>query len=172
MGFLQKYRYQILFKIIAVLAVGLFYSIYVNNYSICPQVRQVECIGNQTLPANTGIIPQEYKCTSVEDQECCRHIYPGNQQCYNEAVKRSIFAGFTGSGLIIFAEFFYLIALLIYTIFPFLTRFVVKGPYIGSGAQEAAFLSSDVFAKAIYFITPLLQIIILFVLYRNLPFFI
>lgn len=167
--FLKKYRFQILFKIIALIAIVFFYLIYNNNFGICPQVESIMCKDEVSLPDGTKIIPMEYKCESVEDKECCIYVYDNNPQCYQVMLMQSLNAGFTGAALMLFAEVFYFIALIIYSLFPFLTRYVVYGGYSLNKPHEAATISAGVFAKAIYFITPVLLILIIIALFRNLP---
>ena len=167
--FLKKYRFQILFKIIALIAIVFFYLIYNNNFGICPQVESIMCKDEVSLPDETKIIPMEYKCESVEDKECCIYVYDNNPQCYQVMLMQSVNAGFTGAALMLFAEVFYFIALIIYSLFPFLTRYVVYGGYSLNKPHEAATISAGVFAKAIYFITPVLLILIIIALFRNLP---
>lgn len=168
-NFLKKYRFEILFKIIALIAIVFFYLVYNNNFGICPQVESIMCKDEISLPEGTKIIPMEYKCESVEDKECCIYIYDNNPQCYHIMLRQSLNAGFTGAALMLFAEVFYLIALIIYSLFPFLTRYVVYRGYSLNKPHEAAMISAGVFAKAIYFITPILLILIIMALFRNLP---
>ena len=168
-NFLKKYRFQILFKIIALIAIVFFYLVYNNNFGICPQVESILCKDEISLPEGTKIIPTEYKCESVEDKECCIYVYENNPQCYQIMLMQSINTGLTGAVLMLFAEIFYFIALIIYSIFPFLTRFIVYRGYSLNKPHEAATISAGVFAKAIYFITPILIILIIISLFKNLP---
>ncbi len=172
MEFLKKYKQQIIFKIIALVALLFLYIIYNNNFAVCPSVRSIECSKGISLPEGIEEIPEEYRCLPVKDKECCIYIYPDNPQCYLVVLKQSILGGVTGSLLMIFAELFYFITLVIYMIFPFLTRFILYEGYTLRDPKEAAQVSAEVFAKAIYFITPILLLLILLALYRNLPYFI
>ena len=169
--FISRYKYRILIKIIAVIAILMFYMIYQNNFSVCAEVQDFTCIGDLQKP-DTEKIPAELKCTTIGQENCCRYIYPENQQCYHETMRQSIYTGYTGSLLIIFAEIFFLIAYALFIIFPQLTRFMVYQGGMLNGPTEAASACSDIFSKAIYYVTPILLILIMLALYRNLPFFI
>lgn len=170
--FLKKYKQQIIFKLIALLLLVFFSVIYNNNFSVCESVKSIKCGEDVSFPESAKEIAEEYRCISLEDKSCCRYIYPDNAQCYLIVLKQSIFVGITGSLLMIFAELFYFISWIIYFIFPFLTNYIVYEGYIINRHQEAARLSAEVFAKAIYLISPIMLLIILFSLYRSLPYFI
>lgn len=167
--FLKKYKFPILFKIIALVAIVFFYMVYNNNFGVCKEVESIQCKDEISLPEGTNIIPLEYLCATVEDEECCIYIYEDNPQCYHIMLRQGINAGFTGAALMLFAEIFYFIALIIYSIFPFLTQYVVYKDYSLDKPHDAAVMSAGVFAKAIYFITPILMILLIISLFRNLP---
>ena len=167
--FLKKHKFQILFKIIALIAIVFFYIIYNNNFGVCPEVESIQCKNDITLPEGTKMIPLEYKCESIKDEECCIYVYDDNPQCYHIMLRQGINAGFTGAALMLFAEVFYFIALIIYSLFPFLTKYVIYEEYSLDKPHDAAVMTASVFAKAIYFITPILMIMIIISLFRNLP---
>ena len=171
MEFWGKITLVVIFKIFAVLAFVVLFTVEQNNFSMCADAKGIQCIGNATVAEGVQLISEEIGCTDVKDRNCCRYIYEDNPQCYMTVAHQSIFAGYAGVGLMLFAEVFYLVALLVYMVFPFLTKFMMyRGEFV-RGPKTAALASSEIFSKAIYFITPILLILIIWSLYRNLPFF-
>jgi membrane glycosyltransferase len=169
--FMAKYQYAIIFKIFAVIAIIFFIGIYQRNFAVCEDVKQIGCLGNITLDPAATYISQQQLCLGADDTGCCRYVYPDNQQCYITSLHQSIYAGITGGILMLFAEIFYIIAILFYSALPGLTKYVVYGGGFVNGRKEAAEVTADVFAKAIYFITPVLIVLILIAIYRT-PFII
>ena len=172
MSFMKEHGYKVVFKCVALLALWFLFMIYQNNFDVCESVKGVECKGEYTLEDGVMSIPIDGMCEDVDSENCCVYIYEGNPQCYLASVQQSLFAGMMGAGLMLFAEIFYVLAFLIYWAFPFLVRFINYGGTSSNDPGEAAMMTTEVFAKAIYMITPILLVMIFYTLYQNLPYFI
>ena len=171
MGFLKQHGYKVVFKGFALMALWFLIIINQNNFDVCESTKGIACKGQATIDDNVVTIPIDSECVDAKSNNCCVYIYDGNPQCYLSSVRQSVYAGMMGSLLILFAEIFYLIAFLIFWAFPFLVRFINYGGSTSNDPGEAALMTTEVFSKAIYLITPILLMMIFYTLYQNLPYF-